>query len=202
MRDDGPRRLLAATYSLFALAAGSRAAVQLATHAGRAPLAYTLSAVAAAVYLAGAFAFRADAGPATRRFALTVCVFELTGVIVIGALSRAIPSSFPDATVWSDFGGGYGHVPVLLPLAGLWVLLLSEGAGERGDEQRDVRLGERERRADLEDVGPRAGRADQDTAGAHRVPDRSGTLFARQLDADREAGAADVQDVRMADRAQ
>jgi hypothetical protein len=122
MRDDGPRRLLAATYSLFALAAGSRAAVQLATHADRAPLAYTLSAVAAAVYLAGAFAFRRDTA-ASLRFALGVCAFELAGVIVVGALSRALPASFPDATVWSDFGGGYGHVPVLLPLAGLWWLL-------------------------------------------------------------------------------
>lgn len=119
---DGPRRLLAAAYALFALAAGARAGVQLATQAGRAPLAYSLSALAAAVYLGGAVAFR-HRSPRAHRIATAICAFELLGVIVVGAVSRLAPSAFPDATVWSDFGGGYGHVPVILPLAGLWWLL-------------------------------------------------------------------------------
>jgi hypothetical protein len=117
----GPQRLLAAFYALFALAAGARAGVQLATQAGRAPLAYSLSALAAAVYLVGAVMLRRR-GETARRIALAVCAFELLGVLVVGAASRLAPGAFPDATVWSDFGGGYGHVPVLLPLAGLWWL--------------------------------------------------------------------------------
>jgi hypothetical protein len=32
-------------------------------------------------------------------------------------------SAFPDATVWSDFGQGYGYVPLILPIVGLWWLL-------------------------------------------------------------------------------
>ena len=47
----GAGRLLVAVYAVFALSASSRAALQLATEFDRAPVAYLLSAVAAAVYL-------------------------------------------------------------------------------------------------------------------------------------------------------
>lgn len=47
----GPGRTLIAVYGLFALAAGSRAAVQISTRFAEAPLAYSLSAFAAAVYV-------------------------------------------------------------------------------------------------------------------------------------------------------
>ena len=46
----GPGRLLVAVYGVFALAAGARAVVQLATRYAEAPVAYLLSALAAAVY--------------------------------------------------------------------------------------------------------------------------------------------------------
>jgi hypothetical protein len=44
---------------------------------------------------------------------------ELAGVLVVGALSLADPGLFPDDTVWSRFGQGYGFVPLVLPLLGL-----------------------------------------------------------------------------------
>ncbi len=114
-------------YSLLALAAGARAAVQLAIDPSRAPVAYALSAVAAAVYLAGAIALRRD-GRRARRIAAGICAFELSGVLVVGALSLAAPADFPDASVWSGFGSGYGHVPLVLPIGGLWWLRADRAA--------------------------------------------------------------------------
>ncbi len=124
----GPGRALAAAYALFAVAAGSRSAVQLATHAGRAPVAYGLSALAAALYLAGTLALRRP-GTRAQRVALAVCGVELAGVLVVGGLSLAEPAVFPDETVWSGFGAGYGHVPVVLPVLGLaWLWCARERA--------------------------------------------------------------------------
>ena len=37
--------------------------------------------------------------------------------------SLLVPEEYPDATVWSEFGAGYGFVPLVLPLVGLWWLL-------------------------------------------------------------------------------
>ena len=54
----GPPRLLAGFYVLFAIAAGARSAYQLATRFDEAPVAYTLSALAAAVYVVAAVALR------------------------------------------------------------------------------------------------------------------------------------------------
>lgn len=118
----GPARALAAVYAVFALAAGARSAVQLTTHAERAPVAYALSAAAAALYLLGTLALRRR-GAGARRVALAVCAVELAGVLAVGTWSQADPSAFPDATVWSGFGAGYGHIPLALPLLGLaWLL--------------------------------------------------------------------------------
>ncbi len=44
---------------------------------------------------------------------------ELVGVLVVGTVSYLAPSDFPDRTVWSHFGAGYGYVPLLLPILGL-----------------------------------------------------------------------------------
>jgi hypothetical protein len=53
---------------------------------------------------------------------------ELIGVVGIGAFSYAVPEDFPDATVWSHFGQGYGFVPLVLPVLGL--LWLRRTAGD------------------------------------------------------------------------
>lgn len=130
----GPGRVLVAIYGLFALAAGARAGVQLATKFSQAPVAYLLSALAAVVYIVATIGL-ARGGPAGRRAALIACSVELTGVLVVGTLSLLDRGAFPDATVWSVYGQGYGFIPLVLPVLGLlWLRHLSdlaaEGAGE------------------------------------------------------------------------
>ena len=111
----GPGRLLVAVYAVFAVAAGARAAVQLATRFGEAPVAYLLSAVAAAVYVVATVALARD----SRRLARASIAFELAGVLVVGTVSLVARDAFPDATVWSAYGRGYGFVPLVLPVLGL-----------------------------------------------------------------------------------
>ncbi|KAB8189334.1 hypothetical protein FH608_039665 [Nonomuraea phyllanthi] len=115
----GPGRALIAVYALFSLAAGSRAAVQIATRFGEAPLAYALSAFAAAVYIVLTVALWRGA----RALALVGLGIELAGVLIVGTLSLLDPAAFPDETVWSAYGKGYLFIPLVLPVVGLyWVL--------------------------------------------------------------------------------
>ena len=114
----GPGRLLIGVYSLFAVAAGARATVQIATRFDDAPVAYTLSAVAAVIYLVAAVGL-ARGGAGGRRLAFTCCAVELVGVLAVGTASLIWPEAFPDATVWSLYGVGYGFVPLVLPVLGL-----------------------------------------------------------------------------------
>ena len=111
----GPGRALVAVYAVFTLAAGARSAVQLATRFDAAPLAYLLSALAAAVYLLATVALARS----SRRLALTACSVELAGVLTVGTASLLAPAVFPDATVWSGYGIGYGLLPLALPVLGL-----------------------------------------------------------------------------------
>ncbi len=111
----GPGRLLVAVYGIFAVAAASRAGLQLLTRFDEAPLAYLLSALAAVVYVVATVAL----GRSKRRLALAACGFELTGVLVVGTVSLLVPDAFPDETVWSVYGAGYGFFPLLLPVLGL-----------------------------------------------------------------------------------
>jgi hypothetical protein len=114
----GPGRLLVAVYALFALSASARAAVQIATKFSHAPVAYLLSALAAVVYIVATVTL-ANGSPAARRIALASCTVELVGVLAVGTWSLADPATFPDATVWSGYGSGYGYVPLVLPVFGL-----------------------------------------------------------------------------------
>jgi hypothetical protein len=114
----GPGRILIAVYGVFALAATARAGVQIATKFSDAPIAYLLSAVAAVIYCAATYAL-AKATAVSRKVAATAIAIELIGVLAVGAFSYAVPDDFPDATVWSHFGQGYGFVPVVLPVLGL-----------------------------------------------------------------------------------
>jgi hypothetical protein len=94
----------------------------VATRFDEAPVAVSLSVVAAAVYLL-AFTQLRRRDPRAWRLSVAACSFELAGVLVVGTLSLANPDLFPRATVWSTFGFGYGFVPLLLPMAGLvWLL--------------------------------------------------------------------------------
>lgn len=114
----GPGRLLVAVYAVFALAATARAGVQIATKFDQAPLAYLLSAFAAVVYLVATFAL-AGSSQARRRVALAACMVELCGVLAVGTFTVLDPGDFPDDTVWSWYGRGYGFVPLVLPVLGL-----------------------------------------------------------------------------------
>ncbi|MFT4085107.1 MAG: hypothetical protein QM638_21205 [Nocardioides sp.] len=117
----GPHLVLLALYALFILASGSRAVVQIATRFGDAPVAFSLSAVAACTYVAGWFAIR-RAAHGRPEFARVMLWVELGGVLVIGTLSLLVPDWFPEASVWSGYGEGYGWVPAVLPILGLvWV---------------------------------------------------------------------------------
>jgi hypothetical protein len=109
-------RILVFVYGLFALAATARALVQLATEASKAPVAYCLSLFSGLVYIVATWALGTD----RRRVAVVTIAVELTGVLVIGSLSH--PSDIDKASVWSDYGNGYGYVPLVLPFVGLWWL--------------------------------------------------------------------------------
>jgi len=114
----GPGRLLVLVYGIFAMSATARAAVQIATKFHEAPLAYVLSALAALVYICATVGL-ARSGPGARRLATVAVTVELIGVLVVGTISVARPDDFPDATVWSGYGEGYGFVPLVLPVLGL-----------------------------------------------------------------------------------
>ena len=119
-------RLLVAVYAVFALAATARSSVQLLTKADEAPIAYSLSALAAVVYVAATLGL-AEVGPRPRRVAWLACGVEMAGVLVVGTSSVVEPSWFPDATVWSEFGQGYGYLPLVLPFVGLAWLVRTRG---------------------------------------------------------------------------
>jgi len=114
----GIGRALVAVYGIFALAATSRAAVQLATKFHEAPVAYLLSALAAAVYIVATISL-ARGTAVSRRVALVAVTAELVGVLAVGTLSILDRAAFPDETVWSGYGSGYGFVPLVLPVLGL-----------------------------------------------------------------------------------
>lgn len=118
----GAGRVLVAIYGVFALAATARSLVQLLTKADEAPLAYSLSALAGVVYVAATLGL-AELGPAPRRLAWAAVGFELVGVLTIGTLTVLDPELFPDQTVWSSYGAGYGWLPLVLPFAGVaWLI--------------------------------------------------------------------------------
>ncbi|MCW2634083.1 MAG: conserved rane protein of unknown function [Blastococcus sp.] len=117
----GAGRVLVAVYGVFALAAGARAAVQASTRFSEAPLAYLLSALAAVVYLLATIGL-ARGGRGGRRLAFVAITVELVGVLVVGTLSIVDRAAFPDETVWSVYGRGYGFVPLVLPVLGLLLL--------------------------------------------------------------------------------
>ncbi|WP_432977285.1 hypothetical protein [Dactylosporangium sp. CA-233914] len=114
-------RVLVFIYGVFALSATARAGVQIATKFREAPLAYSLSALAALVYIVATVAL-ARSSATSRRVAWAAVGFELLGVLAVGTASLVDATAFPDATVWSDYGQGYGYVPLILPFVGLFWL--------------------------------------------------------------------------------
>ncbi|MFD7559657.1 hypothetical protein ACFV9E_34685 [Streptomyces sp. NPDC059835] len=117
----GPGTLLVWLYGVMVVGALSRSAYQISTQFDRAPLAISLSAVAALVYAFITYSL-VRGGEAARRAALVCCAAELTGVLVVGTWTVISPEAFPEPTVWSYFGMGYLFIPVILPITGmLWL---------------------------------------------------------------------------------
>ena len=117
-RNTGPGRLLIAVYAVFAISASARAGYQILTKFSEAPLAYLLSAFAAAVYVVATVSL-AKPGRTAFKVSVAAVLVELVGVLVVGALSVFDSVNFPHETVWSLFGRGYGFIPLLLPILGL-----------------------------------------------------------------------------------
>ena len=117
-RNTGPGRLLIAVYAVFAISATARAGYQILTKFSEAPLAYLLSAFAAAVYVVATVSL-AKPGRTAFKVSVAAVLVELVGVLVVGALSVFDSVNVPHETVWSLFGRGYGFIPLLLPILGL-----------------------------------------------------------------------------------
>lgn len=109
-------RVLAAAYTVLAIAASARATVQLSTRAGDAPLPYALSALAAFVYVVLALTV---SRPRWHRIALLAACAELSGALLVGTAEHLSATAWPDETVWSRFGAGYAWAPLVLPVATL-----------------------------------------------------------------------------------
>ena len=111
-KTQGVGRLLIAVYAIFAISSSARALYQLATKFSDAPVAYSLSAVAAVVYVVATIAL-------AKNSLKTVALITIIFVITVGILSFTQPELFAHPSVWSKFGQGYGYIPFLLPVLGL-----------------------------------------------------------------------------------
>ncbi|WP_353112284.1 hypothetical protein [Microbacterium sp.] len=118
----GIGRVLVIVYAVMALAATGRSFVQIVRRFDEAPLAYSLSALAAVVYILATLALILAHRRGWYTVAWIAIVFELVGVLVVGTLSLVLPQLFGHDSVWSFFGRGYLFIPLVLPLFGLWWL--------------------------------------------------------------------------------
>lgn len=122
-RMSGVGLVLVAVYAVMALAATGRSFVSIAQRFTEAPIAYSLSAVAAVVYILATLALLFAGTRTWYRVAWVALIFELVGVLVVGSLSLMLPDVFQHQSVWSVFGIGYLFIPVALPIVGMWWLL-------------------------------------------------------------------------------
>ncbi len=129
-RISGVGRVLVPVYGILAVAATGRSVFQIIDRFGEAPVAFSLSALSAVVYIVATIALVAR-GSAWYRVAVVTITFELIGVLVIGSITVFAPnliglaSNDPfgrTATVWSSYGLGYILIPLVLPVLGLLYL--------------------------------------------------------------------------------
>lgn len=114
----GVSTLIVALYGVLAFAATGRASYELIAKFDRAPLAYSLSALSAVIYIVATIAL-AKHTKLSRTIALITIAFELIGVLVVGTLSIFSSDIFPHSTVWSWYGVSYGWFPLIMPIVGL-----------------------------------------------------------------------------------
>ncbi len=122
-RITGVGGVLVVVYGIMALAATGRSFVQIVREFDAAPLAYSLSALSAVVYIVATLALLFSQSPRWYVLAWLAIVFEVTGVLVVGTLSLTHPDLFQHPTVWSRYGDGYLFVPLVLPFLGMWWLI-------------------------------------------------------------------------------
>lgn len=127
-------RLLVTVYGVLAFAALGRSSYEFMVKFTEAPVAYSLSALAAVVYVLATFALAFGARPAWRRTAWVAVGAEAVGVLAVGTASLLNPDVFGQTTVWSQYGQGYGYVPLVLPFVGLWWLRRTRQAAAHGKE--------------------------------------------------------------------
>ena len=127
----GVGRVLVVVYAILALAATGRSFVQIVLRFESAPLAFTLSAISAAVYILATLALVFSASRAWYVVAWAAISFELVGVLVVGTFSLLRHDLFPEETVWSWFGSGYVFIPLVLPFVGIWWLVTHRPGRER-----------------------------------------------------------------------
>lgn len=137
-RMTGIGRVLVIVYGIMALAATGRSFVQIIERYDEAPLAYTLSAVSAGVYIVATLALVFAGSRGWYIVAWIAIGFELVGVLVVGALSLALPELFAHPSVWSWFGMGYLFIPLVLPFFGLWWLMTHRPAAREVAAERAV----------------------------------------------------------------
>lgn len=114
-------RLLVVFYAVFTLSAGARALYQVIRKFDDAPLSISLSALSALIYLVATLALSRKGQDAWKISLLAVGI-EMAGVLLVGIFSYLQPQYFALASVWSHFGAGYGYIPLVLPMIGLWWL--------------------------------------------------------------------------------
>lgn len=123
----GVGRVLIAVYAILALAATGRSVFQIIDRFSDAPLAFSLSALSAVVYILATVALLMR-GAIWYRIAVATISFELLGVLVVGTISLVAPAVLGlhsidpfgrEATVWSVYGLGYLLIPLVLPILGL-----------------------------------------------------------------------------------
>src|SRR5918993_2503433 len=100
-RMTGIGRVLVIVYAIMALAATGRSFVQIVQRFDEAPLAYTLSAISAVVYIVATLALVFAGSRGWYLVAWIAIVFELVGVLVVGTLTFVLPELFAHQTVWS-----------------------------------------------------------------------------------------------------
>lgn len=120
-KNSGFGRLLVVIYGVFTLSAGARALYQVIRKFDEAPLSISLSALSAVIYLVATVAL-AKKGEGAWKISLAAVSIEMAGVLLIGIFSYLQPEHFEIPSVWSHFGSGYGYIPLVLPVVGLWWL--------------------------------------------------------------------------------
>src|SRR5690554_5325743 len=93
-RMSGIGRVLVIFYAVMALASTGRSSVQIIRDFDAAPVAYTLSAIAAVVYIIATLALMLSHHRGWYAVAWIAITFELTGVLLVGTLSLVVPEFF------------------------------------------------------------------------------------------------------------